>query len=44
MSLMEKIKIALKKGIEPKQVAYIYGVSPYTVEKLYELMKERGEI
>jgi transposase len=44
MILYEKIKAAIKKGIDPVQIAAVFSVSENIITNLKQLMKERGEL
>ena len=44
MTLFDKVKAALKRGLPANQIAPVFGVSVASVEKLRALMIERGEI
>ena len=44
MRLLDKIKQALKKGIAPKDIAAIFGVSEMLVNRVKDRMKENNEL
>lgn len=43
MTLYERVKDALRKGHEPSQIAFIFGVSPETVKKIKDLLEAEKE-
>jgi transposase len=44
MTLMEKVKAALKKGLKPEEIAPILQCSVELIRKVQDRMKENGEL